>query len=238
MNTAYSNRNPHTNGLSTMTESTENIAFVIFDCDGVLIDSEVLSMSIWSNLLAEFNVHFDQQYFFENFLGRSFEYVQSVILKDFKVTVDACMAKQFANELKQVFEMKLQPTEGITDVLSSLNVPYCLATSSSRERTDIALSTTGLHRFFHKNQIFTAADVSRGKPAPDLFIHASKSNGVAPSHCLVIEDSGPGLQAAKAAEMRWNHYVGGTHMIQTTGKRENALAHWRDFKVKYPYLMD
>jgi len=221
-----------------MAEYTQDIAFVIFDCDGVLIDSEVLSMKVWASLLHEHGVQIDQQYFFEHFLGRSFEHVQSVILKDFNLVVDSAMASRFADELKTIFEQQLSPTDGIIEVLSSLTVPYCLATSSSRERTRIALSATGLNRYFSEAQIFTAADVARGKPAPDLFLHAAKRNSVSPSHCLVFEDSAPGLQAAKSADMHWLHYVGGTHMSQTAGKRENALAHWRDLNTRYPHLID
>ncbi|MAX45080.1 MAG: HAD family hydrolase [Alteromonadaceae bacterium] len=221
-----------------MAEYTQDIAFVIFDFDGVLIDSEVLSMKVWASLLQEHDVHIDQQYFFEHFLGRSFEHVQSVIFKDFNLVVDSAMANRFAGELKTIFEQQLSPTDGIIEVLSTLTVPYCLATSSSRERTRIAMSTTGLNRYFSEAQIFTAADVARGKPAPDLFLHAAQQNGIPPSHCLVIEDSSPGLEAAKAAKMHCLHYVGGAHMAQTAGKRENALAHWRAFDARYPYLID
>ena len=221
-----------------MAEYTRDIALVIFDCDGVLIDSEVLSMKVWAGLLQEHGVHIDQQYFFEHFLGRSFEHVQSVILKDFNLAVDTAMANRFADELKTTFEQQLSPTDGINEVLSSLKVPYCLATSSSRERTRIALNATGLNRYFSEAQIFTAADVTHGKPAPDLFLYAAKQQGISPSHCLVIEDSAPGLQAAKAAEMHCLHYVGGAHMSQTAGKGENPLAHWRVFNTHYPYLID
>ena len=221
-----------------MTEHNKDITFVIFDCDGVLIDSEVLSMKVWARLLSEHGVHIDQQYFFEHFLGRSFEHVQSVIFKDFNIAVDEAMARRFAGELKTIFEQQLSPTDGIIDVLSSLTVPYCLATSSSRERTRIALNATGLNCYFSEAQIFTAADVAHGKPAPDLFLHAARENSVPPSHCLVFEDSAPGLQAAKAAEMHWLHYVGGTHMSQTAGKQDTALANWRDLNKRYPDLID
>lgn len=221
-----------------MAEYTQDIAFVIFDCDGVLIDSEVLSMKVWASLLQEHGVHIDQQYFFEHFLGRSFANVQSVILNDFNLVVDSAMASRFADELKTIFEQQLSPTDGIIEILSSLTVPYCLATSSSRERTRIALNATGLNRYFSEAQIFTAADVVHGKPAPDLFLHAAQQNGITPSHCLVIEDSSPGLEAAKAAKMHWLHFVGGSHMLQSAGKRENGLAHWRDLSGRYPYLID
>lgn len=221
-----------------MTDSGKQISFVIFDCDGVLIDSENLSMRVWMQLLEARQIHIDQQYFFEHFLGRRFEHVKAVIKQDFKLIVDDSLAQQFACELKQIFEKELKPTDGINEVLTSLNVPYCLATSSSRERTRIALNATGLERYFSEAQIFTAADVARGKPAPDLFLHAANQHGVLPAHCLVIEDSAPGLQAAKAAEMQWLHFVGGSHMLQNAGKRENALANWRDLSGRYPYLID
>lgn len=216
---------------------TPSIEFVIFDCDGVLIDSEVLSMQVWIRLLAEYQITIDQQYFFQHFLGRSFQHVQSVLLEDFNLLIDDVLTDRFATELKYTFEQQLKPTEGIVEVLTSLSVPYCLATSSSRPRTKTALQATGLNHYFSEKQIFTASEVQRGKPAPDLFLHAASSLGFKAPHCLVIEDSGPGIQAAKAANMSWLHYIGGSHLQQNAGNNSKALAHWREFSNHFPYLV-
>ena len=221
-----------------MTASTCNIDFVIFDCDGVLIDSEILSMQVWAQLLSEYTIHIDQAYFFKHFLGRSFEHVQSVIQDKFNFIVSPELAERFAEELKQIFEHRLTPTAGIKDVIKSLSVPYCLATSSSRARTHIALGATGLDAYFTEKQIFTASEVRQGKPAPDLFLHAARQRQFTPSRCLVIEDSAPGIQAANSAGMHWLHYTGASHMRHLTGNVPNALAHWRDFKTCFPQLIN
>lgn len=217
-------------------EVCANTALVIFDCDGVLIDSEILSFNVWAQLLSEHNIHIDERYFSEHFLGRSFEHVQSAILRDFNFAVNGELAEHFAVELKCVFERELRPIEGIEAILSTLSVPYCLATSSSRPRTNMALNATGLDRFFNEKQVFTVSDVTRGKPAPDLFLHAAKQYGVTPSQCLVFEDSAPGVEAAIAAKMCWRRFTGGSHMNKFSGKNERVLANWYDFKMEFPFL--
>lgn len=214
-----------------------NTTLIIFDCDGVLIDSEILSFKVWAKLLTERNIHIDERYFSEHFLGRSFEHVQTAILRDFSFVVNGELADGFASELKCVFERELRPIEGIEALLSSLSVPYCLATSSSRPRTNMALKATGLDRFFNEKQIFTVSDVARGKPSPDLFLHAAKQYDVTPSQCLVFEDSAPGVEAAKAAKMCWRRFTGGSHINIFSGNNERELANWYDFKREFPSLL-
>jgi HAD superfamily hydrolase (TIGR01509 family) len=214
------------------------IKHIIFDCDGVLIDSEMLSLQVWITLLAEYHISIDSHYFSENFLGRSFEHVKSVIDHDFNFTMTQALRDEFALRLKQAFTQDLQTTPHIESILSRLTVPYSLATSSSRPRTKIALNVTGLDRYFSEAQIFTASDVKHGKPAPDLFLHTATSCHVLPQHCLVIEDSQPGIQAAQAAHMQWRHYSGGSHLKQSTGNPKNSLADWRDFPNSFPQLVE
>ena len=169
---------------------TDNIDLVIFDCDGVLIDSEVLSMQAWNSVLANYDIALTKQYFIENFLGKSMEHVRSKIEEDFALSLTPSLEGEFHTLLFHAFERHLTATSGIIDVLSSLRVPFCVATSSSPERTEKALKSTGLITYFN-DRIFTRSLVSRGKPAPDLFLYAANALNCSPRTCLVIEDSQP-----------------------------------------------
>ena len=215
----------------------KQIELVIFDCDGVLIDSEVLSLQVWVQLLAARGIYIDSAYFASHFLGRSMEHVKAKILHDFELEVTDALTDEFAHELQMIFAKKLTVTPHITALLESLRVPYVLATSSSPARTEMALSTSGLNRYFSKPQIFTASMVARGKPAPDLFLHAASCYQTAPSSWLVLEDSAPGLAAAKAAGMHFRHYVGGSHLTHVGQQGEDTLVDWRDFAVQFSEIM-
>lgn len=215
----------------------EQIELVIFDCDGVLIDSEVLSLQVWVQLLAARGIYIDSAYFASHFLGRSMEHVKAKILHDFELEVTDALTDEFAQELQMIFAKKLTVTPHITALLESLRVPYVLATSSSPARTEMALSVSGLNRYFTKPQIFTASMVTRGKPAPDLFLYAASCYQTAPSSCLVLEDSAPGLAAAKAAGMHFRHYVGGSHLTHMGQQGEDTLVDWRDFAVQFSEIM-
>ncbi len=211
---------------------------IIFDCDGVLIDSEVLSMQVWIDLLARHDIHIDKNYFSQHFLGRSFEHVKSQVKDDFALDITPALADEFAERLKLAFTNELQVTPFLLEVLPSLAVPYSLATSSSPERTRSALAITGLDSYFSDDQVFTSSLVKRGKPAPDLFLHVATVNNVSPEHCLVIEDSAPGLQAARAAKMQWRHYVGGSHLRHGDGNYTQTLNDWREFASDFPHLLN
>ena len=160
------------------------VELVIFDCDGVLINSEVISLSVLAGLLGTYSISIDNSYFTRQFLGRSFSHVREKVSLDFGVTLPDTFEQHYLSTLMQRFDKELTPVDGIEDVLSQLNVPFCLATSSHRERTDRALKATGLAKYFSDN-IYTASQVKRGKPEPDLFLFAASEQGFAPQNCLV-----------------------------------------------------
>lgn len=190
---------------------SESIELVIFDCDGVLIDSEVISARVIVDMLRFEGVVIDLAYVYKNFLGQRFSCVGQKVLQDFLVELPDSFESDYRQELLLAFKKQLKKTEGVMDVLSNLRVPYCLATSSGRRRTQGALELVGLTEYFG-NHIFTASEVAHGKPAPDLFLFASKKMQVEPEKCLVIEDSVPGVMAAIAAEMRVWRYTGASHL--------------------------
>lgn len=217
------------------------IELVIFDCDGVVIDSEILSAQVLINMLVEKGVDIDRAYVQQHFLGCNFKTVSQKIANAFNVTLPESFEGDYREALLNEFETSLTTTDGISDVLKNLAVPICIATSSSPARTAKALSVVSLSKYF-SNTVFTSSEVKRGKPAPDLFLHAAKQMGVKPKHCLVIEDSKAGVSAAIDANMQVLHYSGGQHMQEAINHVHKAysnvahLTHWKQFFNTYPML--
>lgn len=218
-----------------------NIDLVIFDCDGVLIDSEVISARVLVEELARLaNVQTSIDYIYQNFLGKKFQSVIDNIYQTFNVGLPANFEVEYRNTLLARFDQELTTTRGLTDMLQDLAVPACIATSSSPERTKRALQKTGLDRYFG-DHVFTASEVKNGKPAPDLFLHAAKRMGVKAQNCLVIEDSPAGMQAAISASMQLVHYTGGLHLegkpvSNACPTDATVLTHWQAFFEAYPKL--
>ncbi|MFT2091125.1 HAD family hydrolase [Paraglaciecola sp. 2405UD69-4] len=188
----------------------KNIELVIFDCDGVLIDSEVLSKRVLLKMLGELGADVSGEYFDLHFLGHSFAHVTAKVLADFSVSLPEEFKDDYHQALMETFTAELTTTPELQALLSQLSLPSCVATSSSPERVKHALKVTGLTESF-TDCVFTCSEVKRGKPAPDIFLHAAQKMGVKPQHCLVIEDSAAGIKAAQAAQMQVIKYLGGSH---------------------------
>lgn len=221
----------------------EQIKLIIFDCDGVLIDSEWICIDVLMNALAQYGVVIDKPYFYTHFLGRHFEQIITCAKQDFGVDLPSNFENIYQTLLLNTFEQKLLPCTGIGDILKQVNIAKCIATSSYPERTQRALAITELTDFFGHN-IFTASEVKHGKPAPDLFLHAAKRMNIAPEHCLVIEDSAAGLLAAKKAGMMVWHYKGGTHfqgdvpfIYPENMESVITFKQWSDFYLMAPTLI-
>lgn len=188
---------------------------VIFDCDGVLIDSEVISARTLVELAAEAGIVFDAAYVAARFLGRSFPTVARAIAETWGRPLPPGFEAEYRARLLRRFEGELRPTPGAADALRRCAVPSCVATSSSPERARRSLEAAGLAALV--GRVFTASEVARGKPAPDLFLHAARRMGADPARCLVIEDSAPGLRAARAAGMDVAFFAGGSHLAGGRG---------------------
>lgn len=189
---------------------SRHVRLVIFDCDGVLVDSEMLSAGVLMGMMEEVGLPITPDIFRADFLGRSFASAAARVKERFGRPLPEGFQAGYRERLFARMRQELQPMEGVFDVLSSLEFPFCLATSSSPERLAITLEVTGLGRFF-EGRCFTASEVAHGKPAPDLFLHAAARMGVPPSECLVLEDSEMGVQAGRAAGMTVWHFTGGAH---------------------------
>ena len=190
---------------------TGGIDLVIFDCDGVLIDSEIISAQMLVAELAGLGVAIDLPYVARHFLGRSYPTVMKVIRAEFGVELSAAFEEQYRQRLLAAFEARLAVMPGAAAVLAGMARPWCVATSSSQARAERSLAIAGLAGLVG-DRLFTAGMVANGKPAPDLFLLAAARMGAEPARCLVVEDSLNGIRAAHAAGMRVWRFTGGSHM--------------------------
>lgn len=187
------------------------VELVIFDCDGVLVDSEMLSAGVLMGLMAEEGFPLSEEAFRADFLGRSFAAAALRAKERFGRPLPGDFENRYRERLFARMEAELKPMPGVAEVLGAMRVPFCLATSSSPRRLALSLGATGLAHHFG-GRCFTASEVPKGKPAPDLFLHAAARMDVAPERCLVIEDSELGVRAGLAAGMEVWHFTGGCHV--------------------------
>ena len=189
---------------------------VIFDCDGVLVDSEMLSCRCLTEVLATYGISLGLDQALDLFLGRSI----SAVFEHYRA-LGRTIPEQFSAELgagvRTALIAALRPIEGVDSVLKDLQVPHCVASSSDIERVSLSLSLTGLAPHF-ETRLYTSQMVKRGKPAPDLFLHAAERMRADPRRTLVIEDSVSGVMAGKAAGMTVWGFVGGSHYRARDGK--------------------
>ena len=183
---------------------------VIFDCDGVLVDSEALSVSSLIDMLTRAGMPVEPVVAYENFLGRSMKSVREILADKFGLTLTEPQLVALRVDLMRKFREELMPVAGVAEILPTLGISCCVASSSALDRIHYALEVTGLLPFLEPH-LFSASFVAEGKPAPDLFLHAAREMGAAPRNCLVIEDSPVGIEAAHAAGMRVFGFAGGSH---------------------------
>ncbi len=186
------------------------LGLIIFDCDGVLVDSEPLSMRVLLQTIAEAGAEIDVAEGYEAFLGKSLATVCDQLRRDYGIDLDAAVLERMRRHLYRAIRRELQPIPGIAEALAGFSQPLCVASSSQLERIALSLEVTGLAPYF-KGNLFSASMVTRGKPAPDLFLHAAERMSVAPSNCIVIEDSPAGITAALEAGMAVFGFTGGSH---------------------------
>lgn len=182
---------------------------LIFDCDGVLVDSEMLSCRIDAELLMECGVPYTADEVAREFVGVSLKDQIARIEAEHGITLPLDFAHRLNATLFERFETELKPIEGVREAVLALPHRRCVASSSVPERIALSLRITGLTDLF--DHVFSATEVQRGKPAPDLFLHAAMQMDAPANDCLVIEDSPAGVQAARAAGMKVIGFTGGGH---------------------------
>jgi HAD superfamily hydrolase (TIGR01509 family) len=181
---------------------------VIFDCDGVLVDSERIAVRVEAEYLAELGWPLSQAEIVERFMGRTTEYMDEAVEAQLGSRLPGDWKDQFQRRYREAFAAELAPVDGVLEVLDQLSVPTCVASSGSHDKLRFTLGRTGLYGRF-EGRIFSGYEVANGKPAPDLFLHAAARMGAEPARCAVVEDSRYGVLAARAAGMRAFGYAGG-----------------------------
>ncbi|MFD9304997.1 HAD family hydrolase [Streptomyces sp. NPDC060048] len=187
---------------------TKPIELVIFDCDGVLVDSERIAARVQVALGAELGWPLTEDEVVDRFIGRSNASIGEQVAARLGPETAALWSKRFEQLHREAVDTGLSPVDGLPEALDAINLPTCVASSGSHEKMRHTLGRTGLYERF-EGRIHSATEVPRGKPAPDLFLYAARQMGVDPAACVVVEDSRPGVQAARAAGMRAFGYAGG-----------------------------
>ncbi len=188
----------------------EPVELVIFDCDGVLVDTERLSVRIDGRVLADLGLPMTEQEVIDRFVGRTEAFWREEIQRLLGRPLDAGEFEAYEPWYRQAFEAELTAIDGIAETIDALDargVATCVASSGTHQRMEFTLGHTGLYERF-AGRIFSATEVAEGKPSPLLFLHAAEAMGVAPDRCLVIEDSRYGVLAARSAAMRVIGYSG------------------------------
>lgn len=199
-----------------------SIDLVIFDCDGVLVDSEALSCRVHADVLTAHGYPISADQVHDRFLGRSAREARNEVEAELGFALPDAYTLALKAEVDRVFGEWLQPMPGLHDVLGQLPQRVCVASSGTPTRIRSSLTTTRLLAHFDPH-LFSAADVARGKPAPDLFLYAAEQMGVPPARCLVIEDSIAGVTAALAADMIVLGFTGGSHCRPDQAETLRAL---------------
>jgi HAD superfamily hydrolase (TIGR01509 family) len=181
---------------------------VVFDCDGVLVETERLAVRIDVRVLSAMGWRLDEHEVIERFVGRSPEHMTRELAAHLGRALPDDWDAEFSHLYRTTFEAELEPVPGVVAALDRIVLPTCVASSNSHENIRFTLGLTGLLPRFD-GRIFSATEVREGKPAPDLFLHAAERMGADPARCAVVEDSAPGVEAALAAGMDAYAYAGG-----------------------------
>jgi HAD superfamily hydrolase (TIGR01509 family) len=197
---------------------TDAYDLIIFDCDGVLVDSEGLSIRVDKILLERLGWPMPEQEIIERWVGRSDADMRAEIEQHIGGPIPAEIDAEFDRIYRETFDRELVPVDGIREALDAIPTPRCVASSGGHDKIRRNLALTGLAGYFGE-RIFSATDVANGKPAPDLFLHAAERMGADPARTAVVEDSVHGVDAALAAGMQPFAYAGGVTPARRLARR-------------------
>ena len=214
-------------------------ALLIFDCDGVLVDSEILVCTAVSEELTHLGYRITPEQVVRRFAGRPEREILAEVGEDWGQPVPPAYFAAMKQRVDAVFSSELQAIDGVCDVLTRLRLPKCVASSSALAKLEQGLRFVGLYDNFAPN-IISAQLVARGKPSPDVFVFAAGAMRTPVQRCLVIEDSEPGVRAAHAAGMRVFGFTGGSHCGPGHAERlravgaEQVITHMRELPKMLP----
>jgi HAD superfamily hydrolase (TIGR01509 family) len=198
---------------------------VIFDCDGVVVDSERISHDVFGSFMRSLGATLSEAEMHERFLGRRLAECLAVVEELTQRPVPPGALERYIAERDRVLREQVEPVAGIREVLEGLTIPYCIASSGGHDKMRITLGATKLLPLF-EGRIFSANDVPRGKPAPDIFLLAAERMNAAPARTVVIEDSVNGVLAGRAAGMTVLGFAGlvGTEKLTEAGASSTFTA--------------
>ena len=170
---------------------------IIFDCDGVLVDSEPVSIQVLVDIANEYGASIDLAYGMKHFKGSFFDACKRMISELVQKELPDSLESEYRERSFEAFKKDMKPVEGVKNVLENINRPFCVASSGPEDKIELNLGLTGLLPFF-ENKIFSCYKIQKWKPDPAVFLWAAETMGFKPEECVVIEDSISGVRAAKA----------------------------------------
>jgi HAD superfamily hydrolase (TIGR01509 family) len=180
--------------------SKKRFGLVIFDCDGVLVDSELITNRVFAQMLNELGMALTLEDMFERFVGRSMAQCLEIITKLLGHPVPPQFVAEYQTRSAAALRSELKAVPDIETVLATIGTPYCVASSGTHEKMQTTLGITGLLPQF-RGKMYSVTEVAQSKPCPDVFLYAARQQGVMPAHCAVIEDTPTGVSAGVAAGM-------------------------------------
>ena len=205
----------------------KNYKCIIFDCDGVLVDSETLSSQVIVDIANDYGANIDVAYAMENFKGGflkdCIKQIEEIIEKSLPISFE----KEYRQRSFKVFKNELKPVEGVKELLGMLTIPFCVASSGPKEKIKLNLEITKLDVFFDKN-IFSCYDFGLWKPDPTVFLYAVEYMGFKPKECLVIEDSLKGVEAALNGGFDVYGYVSQDEKEELPSKATKVFYHMKE----------
>ncbi len=172
---------------------------IIFDCDGVIVDTETISNTLYTSMLGKLGLKVDERVLLEQFTGFSNEETLENAAKLLGRPLPEDFDTEYRQRFQEIITTQLEPIEGVRQLLKKIPCPIAMATNARRKEMDLKLNKIELSDTFSTR--FCIEDVKNGKPAPDLYLKAAKALGVDPKNCIVIEDSATGISAGCAAGM-------------------------------------
>lgn len=217
-----------------------DIDLIIFDFDGVLVDSETMGCQIWSDVFARHGMNVPAKDVMEKYTGKTGTLICSLVEQDYGYRIPEGFLDEVNETTESVMVKELKTIPGVLETLPLLSVPVCIASGSRPKRLNMCLDVTGLRAFFPEDTVFSSHFVKNGKPAPDLFFYAAEKMRAAPDKCLVIEDSSSGVIGAKVAGMKVFGFLGGSHCTPERGVQltENGADLLFDDFTKLPELLE
>ncbi|ENM5808028.1 HAD-IA family hydrolase [Vibrio mimicus] len=204
---------------------------VIFDCDGTLVDSELLCNLALEHQLAELGIQYAAEELLSKYRGGKLASIVTSLEAEFSMTFPKSFESDYRLKVNHLFDTELVANDGVKEVLESLSIPFCIASSAPKSKIQRALNVTGLTKFFGTN-IFSSYEIGSWKPEPQLFLHAANAMSVEPKNCFVVEDSFLGLQAAHRAKMKSIYYAPGLEVAESSQLANVQIEHMSEL-VKY-----